>query len=193
MDGKLSGTLSAIPTLRGELSTRSTILQSKTITPTESVQPIMADLGYAGLSLVTVEPIPDEYVIPTGSRYITRNGTYDISGLAEVEVDVRSSGPIRYEYTTAYLQNDSGTISFNVLGEPVSFLCMVPNMLTSMGKNRVAMIGSLDGEDIWTMTFTNSTSISDSVSSASYSDGVFTLTSSSYFVKDRSYRLYYTY
>ena len=37
-------------------------LQSKTIVPTKSLQTVMADNNYEGLSSVTVQPIPDNYI-----------------------------------------------------------------------------------------------------------------------------------
>lgn len=63
-------------------------LQSKTATPTTSSQLIVADTGYDGLSDVTVNAIPSEYIIPSGSQTITENGTVDVSALASVNVNV---------------------------------------------------------------------------------------------------------
>lgn len=68
-------------------------LQTKTITPTKSQQNISPDSGYDGLSGVTVNAIPDNYVIPTGTVNITTNGTHDVSGKASVVVAVPSSQP----------------------------------------------------------------------------------------------------
>ena len=49
--------------------------QAKTVTPTKSEQTITHDDGYTGLGTVTVNPIPDDYIIPTGNISITENGT----------------------------------------------------------------------------------------------------------------------
>ena len=64
-------------------------LQSKTTTPTKSEQVITAESAYDGLSSVTVNPIPNEYIIPSGSKSITENGTSDVTAYASVSIDVQ--------------------------------------------------------------------------------------------------------
>lgn len=69
------------------------VLQDKTVTPTTSEQVVTADEGYDGLESVTVEEIPSEYVIPTGTKQITANGTgIDVAEYEKVDVDVPSGG-----------------------------------------------------------------------------------------------------
>lgn len=63
-------------------------LQDKTVTPTEQTQTIEADAGYDGLDAVTVNPIPPEYVVPTGSVEITQNGPVNVAGKATANVNV---------------------------------------------------------------------------------------------------------
>lgn len=63
-------------------------LQDKTVTPTEQTQTIEADAGYDGIDTVTVNPIPPEYVVPTGSVDISANGTVPVAGKATANVNV---------------------------------------------------------------------------------------------------------
>ena len=62
-------------------------LEEKEITPTKQVQIVTSDEAY-GLSKVTVQTIPDEYVIPTGRLDITKNGIENIKDYESVNVDV---------------------------------------------------------------------------------------------------------
>lgn len=67
-------------------------LQSKTVTPTTSKQTVTADSGYDGLSNVVVNAIPSNYIVPSGIKSITENGTYDVTSYASAIVNIASSG-----------------------------------------------------------------------------------------------------
>jgi len=60
---------------------------AKTATPTKSIQNITPEEGEL-LSSVTVNAIPDQYIVPTGSQTIITNGTTDVTALASVTVNV---------------------------------------------------------------------------------------------------------
>lgn len=81
-------------------------LQTKIVTPTKSQQTVSPDSGYDGLSGVTVNAIPDNYVIPTGTVDITANGTHDVSGKASVNVNV----PGKEEQTKSVTITANGTV-----------------------------------------------------------------------------------
>lgn len=64
-------------------------LQSKTVTPNTSTQIITQDNEYEALEQVTVNPIPSNYIVPTGNYAITSNGTnINIAQYATVSVNV---------------------------------------------------------------------------------------------------------
>ena len=64
-------------------------LQEKEATPTKEVQEIVADETYDGLSKVTVQAIPNEYIVPSGEIEFTQNGTYDVTDKASAKVNIK--------------------------------------------------------------------------------------------------------
>ena len=100
-------------------------LQTKTATPTTSAQEIEPDSGYDGLSKVTVGAIPSQYIIPTGTKSITENGTgIDVSQFATADVAVPSSGGSSYTLLHSEEVVDDGNTSTSKLTGPV---IQIPN------------------------------------------------------------------
>lgn len=64
-------------------------LQEKEVIPTKEVQEIVADKTYDGLSKVTVQAIPNEYIVPSGEIEFTQNGTYDVTDKASAKVNIK--------------------------------------------------------------------------------------------------------
>ena len=64
-------------------------LAESEITPTEEDQIKEVPSGYAGLKKVTVKRIPEQYIIPTGTKTITQNGPDNIETYAEIDVQVQ--------------------------------------------------------------------------------------------------------
>lgn len=73
--------------------------QEKTVTPTKNTQYIVPDSGYNALSQVTVEPIPDNYIEPSGTLNISSNGVQDVTNYASVNVNVAGGSDDFDEYT----------------------------------------------------------------------------------------------
>ena len=65
------------------------VTQEKTITPKKEIQEVLPDNKFDALSKVTVEKIPDEYVIPTGTIDINENGLSNVSGYEDANINVQ--------------------------------------------------------------------------------------------------------
>lgn len=94
-------------------------LQSKSVsyTPSETTQSgtVTADNGYDGLSsvAVSVNPIPSEYIIPSGNISITSNGNVNVSSYATATVNV--SGGQSMNVQVAAGVNRVNTISYTAV------------------------------------------------------------------------------
>lgn len=90
----LQGCLQEVEPLVGELNRDieyvAPTTQEKTITPTKEIQNVLPDDGIFALSKVTVNPIPDEYIKPSGTLDISSNGTYDVKSYESANVNVGS-------------------------------------------------------------------------------------------------------
>lgn len=76
----------------GKTNTKQLTTQAgATITPTKATQTAVASGRYT-TGAVSVAPIPSEYIAPSGSQTLTKNDTYDVTSLAQVVVNVASSG-----------------------------------------------------------------------------------------------------
>jgi len=68
------------------------VLQEKEVTPTKDTQTLTPDEGYDGFNEVVVNPIPDNYIEPSGTLKIIQNGTYNVENYAEAEVTTSGTG-----------------------------------------------------------------------------------------------------
>lgn len=114
-------------------------LQEKSVTPTKSAQEVTADSGYDGLSKVNVGAIPNEYIVPSGTKSITANGTHDVTANASVSVNVPiPSGYIKPSGTLEITTNGTHDVT-----EKASVVVNVPTGGSSSGGS-----GSGDGYDL---------------------------------------------
>ena len=79
-------------------------LESKTVTPSTSQQTITPTSTSYYLNSVVVNAIPSNYIIPSGSQTLTANNTYDVSSLAQVIVDVPTSGVSPHNLPSNYIE-----------------------------------------------------------------------------------------
>lgn len=89
--------------------------QKKEVIPTKEQQNITPDKGFDGLSEVTVYPIPDDYIIPSGEIEITKNGEYDVKEKANAKVNIpEPTGTLEINANGTYNVKDKEFTDVNV-------------------------------------------------------------------------------
>lgn len=100
------------------LSTIEPTTQSKNIKPTKEEQIVVPDDGVFALSKVTVESIPEEYIVPKGTLDINANGTYDVTDYKNAEVKIASNvkkGLIIHSYDEDGYVTDAEIVGYTTI------------------------------------------------------------------------------
>ena len=107
------------------------------ITPTKEEQIInRSEDKY--IESVKVNPIPDEYIIPSGNLDITENGSYDVKDKESVNVEVVSSGGIDLNdyFETTYQNRDADGAQYWLekfwIKKPIPLALNIPNNVISL-------------------------------------------------------------
>lgn len=117
-------------------------LQQKTVTPTDKQTVVEADSNYNGLLSVTVNAIPNEYIIPSGEITINKNGATDVSKFSSVVVDVKptlqskSITPSTSSQTIHPDVNYDGMSLINVAAIPEKYI--VPEGVKNISTNGIS-------------------------------------------------------
>lgn len=167
---------------------------SVTVTPSVTRTAGYVTAGSANGTAVTVSA--SELV--SGSETKTENGTYDVTNLAQLVVDVQGGGSsgMQVATTTATPSTAASSISFTVSGQPTSFyLTSAADLATGAAPYKVAAV-TYDGTDLHGQIVTNTSNAQASYSTAftqSYSSGTLTISSTGANFQANQYKLVYTY
>ncbi len=132
----------------------------------------------------------------SGSETKTANGTYDVTNLAEIVVDVQGGGSIAVDYKEVSGTNTSSIAFTGLSGQPTSFVIFSTSSLSTGTPSKVATV-VYDGTSTFADTITNTSNAQVTYVgngfSFSYANGTLTVTSAGESFTADSYVLAYTY
>ena len=99
----------AVDLFAGQPVRSDTILDSLTVTPSSSTQTFTPSTDIDGWDEVTVNPIPSEYIVPSGTINITSNGTTNVSQYANANVQVPKNVELQAKTATPTESNQTVT------------------------------------------------------------------------------------
>lgn len=183
----------------GKAITNDRLLQSKTVVPVANQSKnFVPDSGYDGFTDFTVNA--SGFIVPSGTKSITSNGTVDVTNFASASVSVSAQPTIAVATSTP--SSNSLSIEFSVSAKPKTFSCQAGAQIT-LGTTRYVMGVHSDGTNTYGIYGYRSGSSAYCYYSASYftwsySSGTLTITANSssnggYFRSGTSYRLIYAY
>ena len=117
------------------------LVQDKIIEPTREIQTVTADEDYDQLGTVTVNPIPDEYIIPDGTLDVDANGDVDVTMFRMARVGVytppvlqdKEVMPTREEQIIRYDEDYDGLNEVKV--NPIPSEYIIPNGTLNITEN----------------------------------------------------------
>lgn len=99
----------AVDLFAGQPVRSDTILDSLTVTPSSSTQTFTPSTDIDGWDEVTINPIPSEYIVPSGTINITSNGTTNVSQYANANVQVPKNVELQAKTATPTESNQTVT------------------------------------------------------------------------------------
>ena len=134
-------------------------LQSKTIVPTKSLQTVMADNNYEGLSSVTVQPIPNNYIDTNGTTATANQ--IQIGETAYVDGKLVTGELIAYGGEITYnAKNISQSNNKYIVSASISDKCIVNKDATILIQGSLSTLGNATADQVLEgNTFTSSAGI----------------------------------
>ena len=127
------------------------------ITPSKESQTFEGDAYLVGN--IVVDPIPDEYIIPSGTKSITANGDYSVREFENVLVSVAAGSDLMDESITSYASNATAVRPYACYNH-TGLIEITLNSATSIGEyafNGCSNLGSLtiSSDEVCTLSSTN--------------------------------------